>query len=316
MIESDETLAKIHPELREFAAQFIPDLQLNADTLQPFREGFGDIPLPEGQPVRRQMIGGSDGQPDVPVLVINDKPGQSRPGLLHMHGGGFVLGAASTSIARIMPLALELDLTIVSVDYRLAPETIYSGSIADNYAALQWLYSNAQDLGIDTDRIGVIGESAGGGHAAIIAIEARNRGEIDIAFQALIYPMLDDRTGSTVFPQPPIGQVLWGPTANKFGWAAFLGMAPGQDNVPVQAVPARTSDLQGLPPTFVAVGELDLFYPENQDYVERLRAANVEAELLTIPAAFHGFDMVEGTAPALQLKEALLSALRKGLGLG
>lgn len=315
MTHSDETLAKIHPELREFAAQFIPDLQLNADTLEAFRAGFGDIPLPESQAVYRQSVPRDDGQPDVPVLVINAKAGVRRPGILHMHGGGFVLGAASASLSRVLPITLELDVTIVSVDYRLAPEARYADSIADNYAALEWMLANATELGIAPDRIAVMGDSAGGGHAALTAIEARNRGDIDIAFQALIYPMLDDRTGSTTMPPEPAGQVLWGPTANQFGWRSFLGSEPGQADTPERAVPARIGNLEGLPPTFLTVGELDLFFAEGQQFAQRLSAANVPTEFLAIAGAFHGFDMVEGAAPTLKFKAALLSALRRGLGL-
>ena len=315
MTNSNDRLDHIHPELREFAAQFIPAIQLNASTLEAFRAGFGDIPLPDEQPVFRQSIPRTDGQPDVSVLVINAKAGTRRPGILHMHGGGFVLGAASASVPRMLPIALELDVTIVSVDYRLAPEANYAASISDNYIALEWMLANAAKLGIAPDRIAVMGDSAGGGHAALTAIEARNRGAIDIAFQALIYPMLDDRTGSTIMPPKPAGDVLWGATANQFGWASFLGMPPGGDDVPRSAVPARTDDLTGLPSTFLIVGDLDLFFAEGKQFAQRLSAANIPTEFLVIEGAFHGFDMVEDAAPTFQLKSALLSALRRGLGL-
>ena len=315
MTNSDDGLDHIHPELREFAAQFIPAIQLNANTLEAFRARFGELPLPEEQPVYRQSIPRGEGQPDVSVLVINAKAGARRPGILHMHGGGFVLGAASASLSRILPIALELDVAIVSVDYRLAPEANYAASISDNYTALEWMFANAAELGIASNRIGIMGDSAGGGHAALTAIEARNRGNIDIAFQALIYPMLDDRTGSTIMPPEPAGEVLWGPAANQFGWASLLGMSPGGEDVPTSAVPARTADLTGLPPTFLVVGDLDLFFAEGQHFAQRLSAANVPTEFLAIEGAFHGFDMVEGAAPTLQLKAALLSALRRGLGL-
>ena len=315
MTNAEDGFEHIHPELREFAAQFVPALQLNASTLEVFRAGFGDIPLPEEQPVYRQSIPRDGGQPDVPVLVINAKAGTRRPGILHMHGGGFVLGAASASLSRILPIALELDVTIVSVDYRLAPEAIYAASVSDNYTALEWMLTNAAELGIAPDRIAVMGDSAGGGHAALTAIEARNRGEIDIAFQALIYPMLDDRTGSTILPPKPAGQVLWGPIANQFGWASFLGTDPGGEDVPTDAVPARIENLTGLPPTFLMVGDLDLFFAEGKHFAQRLNAANVPTEFLAIEGAFHGFDMVADAAPTLQFNTALLEALRRGLGI-
>ena len=150
--------------------------------------------------VAERMVPGRQGSPNVKVFVINAKPGERRPAVLHTHGGGFLLGSAANDLPRLQLMARALDCVIVTVEYRLAPETPFPGSLEDNYAALKWLYSQAESLGVDPTRIAVAGESAGGGHAAILAIAARDRGEVPVCFQSLVYPMLDDRTGSSAAP--------------------------------------------------------------------------------------------------------------------
>src|SRR5690606_14555814 len=126
-----------------------------------------------------------------------------------------------------------LDCVIVSVEYRLSPRARFTESTEDNYAGLKWLWSNAASLGVDRSRIAVMGESAGGGHAAILALKARDRGEVPLVFQSLVYPMLDDRTGS-IGPVPAhIATVGWSPPENRLGWESFLGVAPGGIDVPL-----------------------------------------------------------------------------------
>jgi acetyl esterase/lipase len=226
----------------------------------------------------------------VSVYVVNSTPHAKRPAILHTHGGGFVSGVAKDSLTDLQRLALELDCTIVTVDYRLAPETNYLGSTSDNYAALEWLYTEAASLGVDASKIAVMGESAGGGHAALLALKAREVGKIPLVAQVLVYPMLDDRTGTVTMPPAPIGSLLWTVKRNRFGWQSFLGQAPGTDKTPAAAVPARHKDLAGLPPTFIGVGSIDLFVDEDISYARRLIAAGVPTQLEVVPGAFHGFD--------------------------
>jgi acetyl esterase/lipase len=288
---------------------------INEEMVLASRKHGGGPPTPErlaDVPVREQMIPGPNGAPDVKLYVINARAGTSRPGILHTHGGGYILGTAATDIRRLQGLARELDCVIVSVEYRLAPETDYTGSMEDNYAGLRWMYGNAVQLGLDRARIAVTGESAGGGHAALLAITARDRGEIPIAFQALVYPMLDDRTGGVAKVPPHIATVGWSASENQYGWRAFLRRQPGTDEVPARAVPARTKGLAGLPPAFIEVGGIDLFVSEDIEYARRLNEAGVPTELLVIPGAFHGFDQLAPESPqAEQFIRAKVEALRR-----
>lgn len=249
----------------------------------------GRLPKPS---VAERRVPGRQGSPDVKVFVINAKPGERRPAVLHTHGGGFLLGSAASDIPRLQVMARALDCVVVTVEYRLAPETPFPGSLEDNYAALKWLHAEAESLGVDPARIAVAGESAGGGHAAILAIAARDRGEIPIVFQSLVYPMLDDRTGSSRQPPPYIGAFIWTADLNRQGWKAFLATEPGGPRVPAGAVPARLDSLAGLPPAWIGTGSVDLFVNEDIEYARRLVDAGVRTDLLVVAGAYHGFDIL------------------------
>lgn len=161
-----------------------------------------------------------------------------------------------------------------------------------------------------------MGESGGGGHAALLAITARDRGEVPLVFQSLIYPMLDDRTGSTTTPAAQIGRLAWTAPSNRFGWQSFLGQAPGGAGVPAAAVPARQTDFKGLPPAFIGVGSIDLFVDEDISYAHRLIDAGVAAELIVVPGAFHGFDVIARDATIVkQFNQAKLRALQQAFTL-
>ncbi|WCL53443.1 alpha/beta hydrolase [Gimibacter soli] len=316
-----DPLQYIDPELRPAAEQvlkFTADMPpLSMEGLPKLRAGgaaFAAPHLPE-IPVEERTIPVGKGMPDVKIFIVNAKAGAKRPGILHMHGGGYIAGAAKWEIRYVQEVARDLDCIVVSVEYRLAPETTYVGSVEDNYAGLRWMYDHAAELGLDPDRIAVMGESAGGGHAARLAITARDRGEVPLVLQALIYPMLDDRTGSTIHPPAHIATVGWDGQANKFGWQSFLGQEPGVKGVPAAGVPARVEDLSGLAPAFVAVGGVDLFVQEDIAYATRLLEARVPTELLVVPGAFHGFDRVAPeTYPARLFTTSKLNALRRAFG--
>jgi acetyl esterase/lipase len=308
-------LEHVDPELRPAARQVLATSgqmgEFSDATMQAMRAGTPPSPpLLSEIPVSEVRVPARSSLPEVTVFVVNSTPGAHKPAILHTHGGGFILGSAKLELRFLQETAKLLDCTIVTVDYRLAPETRFAESIDDNYAGLLWLYQNADTLGVDRDRIALLGESAGGGHAALLALAARDRGEVPLVLQALIYPMLDDRTGSSREVPPHIGVIGWDPPANRFGWRSFLGAEPGGSNVPPAGVPARRTDLAGLAPAFVAVGGVDLFVSENIDYAQRLTEAGVPTELLLTPGAFHGFDRV---APTTRLARNFTAAKHEAL---
>ncbi|WP_085808899.1 alpha/beta hydrolase [Sphingomonas sp. TZW2008] len=254
-----------------------------------------------------------DGAPSVPLHVYRARNADGAlPCILHLHGGGYVAGSAGELADFHRVLADDLRCAIVSVDYRLAPETSFPGNIEDCYAGLDHVMREADALGLDTARVGVMGESAGGGLAAALALLARDRGEHRLAFQHLIYPMLDDRT-CTADPHPTAGEFIWNRAKNIFGWTALLGHEPGREGVSPHAAPGRAIDLAGLPPTFISTGALDLFVDEDIDYARRLIAAGVPTELHVYPGAFHAFTIVPGARVAQAAQRDSREALRRAL---
>jgi acetyl esterase/lipase len=202
------------------------------------------------------------------------------------------------------------------VDYRLAPETPHPGPVEDCYAALRWLYSHTGELGVDPTRIAIGGASAGGGLAAGLTLLTRDRGEVPLAFQFLIFPMLDDRTVTATEPHPYTGEFIWTPEANRFGWTSLLGKEPGGPDVSPYAAAARAESLEGLPPTFINVGALDLFLEEDMEYARRLMRAGVPTELHVYPGAFHGFHMTANAKVSLAAVRDQLDALKRALSEG
>lgn len=303
--------------------EFFPDIDLSKG-VEPFRTGsiLREIPpLPaelEAVHCEERFVPGPQGAPDVRVLhyVPPDRPDTPLPAMLHIHGGGYIMGTADINDMSNRAIVLRHGCVVISVDYRLAPETRWPGALEDCYATLEWMAANAADLGIDTARIAIAGESAGGGHAAALAIYARNRNGPKLCFQLLDAPMLDDRTGTTADPHPHCGEFVWTPERNRFGWQALLGVEPGGPEVREEMVPARTQDLAGLPPTFISVGALDLFLEENLEFARRLTRAGVPTELHVIPGAYHGFT-VAGHSPQFEQVDGLRhQALARALNTG
>ncbi len=314
-----DPLDLVDPELR--AAVSEPDKvkipMLREQDIPAFRRGADRAPPPPlaSPPVRRQFIPGRGDAPPVRIFIVDGGSAtQPRPAILHTHGGGYILGSPESDLPNLQRIAAEQGCLIVSVDYRLAPETRFPGSLEDNYAGLRWLYDHADQLGVDRGRIVVMGESAGGGHAAALALAARDRGEVPLAGQVLVYAMLDDRTGSVRRPPPHEGVFIWTPELNVLGWSALLGVPAGSAAVPKGAVPARAETLAGLPPTFIGVGALDLFVDEDVDYARRLLNAGVPTELLVVPGAYHAFEFVVPTAAvSRQFSQAIDTALARML---
>jgi acetyl esterase/lipase len=267
---------------------------------------------PNGVVIEELHVSSSDGTHSVRVVVYaSPDKGVSRPALLHTHGGGYLLGRPELSDARLRSLVTELECVVVSVDYRLPPEHPHPAPIDDCYTALKWLHDNAGALGVDANRIAIGGESAGGGLAAALTLLARDRGEVPVAFQLLIYPMLDDRTCVETIPNTYTGEFIWTREANRLGWRCLLGEEPAGLKVSPYAAAARAESLVELPPTFIAVGALDLFLEEDIAYAKQLLKAGIATELHVYPGAFHAFDMMATAAVAQRFECDFRSALRR-----
>lgn len=310
-------LNAVAPELRQ-ALSFFPEIDFSQG-LEAYRQPLDVMMLPpppdELASVLREerFLPGPPDAPDVRVLLYTP-PGDAaapRPAVLHIHGGGYVLGSPEFNDLGNRTLAAKLGAVVVSVDYRLAPEVAWPGALHDCYAVLCWLHDHGGELGVDPLRIAIAGESAGGGHAVALALHARDQGGPPIKLQVLDAPMLDDRTGSTGETHPYCGHFVWTPQTNRFGWSALLGHEAGGPNVADAAVPARTTNLSRLAPTFITVGALDLLLDESLEWTRRLALAGVPAELHVIPGAYHGFSLAAGTPQVEQVEQLRSEALAR-----
>jgi acetyl esterase/lipase len=275
-------------------ADRIPFDEITAEIIPSLRSAVGmGLPLSDAVERTDHVV---VGDPDVRLRVHRPNGVDGvLPCVYSMHGGGYVIGTNAIDDPIFDALCPKLGFVGVSVDYRLAPETPYPGPLEDCYQGLRWTYEHADELGIDPERLGVMGVSAGGGLAAALALLARDRGEVPVAFQLLDSPMLDDRQLTSSSQQD--GLPVWSRGSNAFGWKAYLGDLYGRNDVPFTAAPARATDLSGLPPAFVSVGAVDGFRDEDVDYALRLSQAGVSTELHVYPGACHGFNLLAPDAP-------------------
>ncbi|MEA5360723.1 alpha/beta hydrolase [Amycolatopsis sp., V23-08] len=264
--------------------------------------------------VRDTTVPGPSGAPDVPVRVYSpaDREG-TVPALVYIHGGGFILGDLDMFHASLLHLVDELGIVIVSVDYRLAPEHPFPAPVEDCYAALTWTAAKAAELGIDPERIGVGGESAGGGLAAATALLARDRGGPALRFQYLGIPELDDRL-ETPSMNAYVDTPMWNRPNAVYSWTSYLGTEPGGADVSPYAAPARATDLAGLPPAFVSTCQFDPLRDEGIQYAQRLLQAGVTTELHHYPGTFHGSAIIQDAAVSRRMLVDEVAALRRGLG--
>lgn len=281
--------SRLHPELRS-AYRLVPHPPIGALwRIRAIRKVIGLLPaieIPDG--FRFETI---DFAPGVGVRVTTPPGGGNGGALLFIHGGGMVIGSAAMEDARCLKLARELNIVAVSIEHRLAPEHPFPAPLDDCYQAWEWIQREAASRGIDPHRVAIGGESAGGGLAAGLVQRLRDTSDVQPVAQWLYCPMLDDRTAARI-ELDPLDHFLWNNRTNLIGWTAYLGEAPGGKQVPDYASPARRTDLTGLPPTRIAVGDIDLFFEENRAYAEDLRAAGVDSTFYVVPGAPHAFDTV------------------------
>ena len=293
-----------HPDLRSIA-RWLPRAAVGRRTLPTTRLLTGLLAKRPTKDVTVETVG------SVAVRVHRPPAAAPLPALLWIHGGGYVIGAAAQDDALCRYYAETLGAVVVAVDYRLAPEAPFPAPLDDCYDALTWL---ARQPDVDAARIAVGGASAGGGLAAAVALLAHERGEVQLAYQLLAYPMLDDRTANRTDIDERNFR-LWNNKANRFGWQSYTGHPPGSPDVTGLAAPARYENLSGLPPTWIGVGTLDLFHDEDVAYADRLRAAGVECALAEVEGAFHGFDLIRPKAGVAQaFRSAQMAALAAALG--
>lgn len=283
------------PELRSLGLLAF-GFPLNARTLPLLRLIMGCRSGP-GSGVTRSEHHLDDGDVDVVVLTPDDDAAP-RPAVLKMHGGGMVAGTAQFEVQPGGDLVRALGAVVVLPEYRLAPENPFPAALDDCMTALRWMVEHADDLGIDRDRIAVTGASSGGGLAAAVAQRALDEG-IALVAQALIYPMLDDRT-ALCDDLAGRGELTWSPSSNRWAWTAYLGREPRMSDAPEYAAPARRADMTGLPAAWIGVGDLDVFYDESVAYAESLSAAGVACELVTVAGMYHTADGIVRKAPSMQ----------------
>lgn len=292
-----------------------PAMTLTSQTLPVIRAAvpqmLAALAVPDLPVICREVdIPSGEGERTIRCLMIVPQVTQGpSPVILHFHGGGHVLGLPEMNKAQLMRWVAELGCVVLSVDYRLAPETPFPGPMEDAYASLQWLNDNAQTHGLDTRRIAVSGESAGGAMAACLCLMARDRGEFAIAFQHLDAPRLDDQLVDVDKANPFTGEFVWTRENSAFCRAAYLG----EGETSPYASAARAESLSGLPATYIAVGALDMFVDECLAFTARLTRAGVPVELNVYPGCFHGFKMATSASVTLRAEEDTIRALRKAL---
>ena len=264
-----------------------------------------------GVSVDDREIEGPDGSVAVRVYApVGPVPVGGRPALLDIHGGGFVVGSIAMEHGMAVQVARDLDAVVVVVEYRLAPEHPFPAGLEDCYAALCWMRDAASTMGIDTDRIGVGGQSAGGGLTAATVLLARDRGGPGVCFQFLGIPELDHRL-ETVSMRTFVDTPMWHRANAELSWQYYLG--PDVSEVSPYASPAIATDLSGLPPAYVTTMEFDPLRDEGITYALRLMEAGVSVELHTFPGTFHGSAAVTTAAVSRRAHHELLTVLRRGL---
>ncbi|WP_417512289.1 family 1 glycosylhydrolase [Microbacterium sp.] len=297
------------PDFPPLTVQSIPQMRAGAESFMP-RPTNEELEKDGEYFVEERTVAGPLDAPDVTLIVCRPtRSNRPTPVLFYIHGGGMFSGTARDVLSDIVSLGQTIGAAVVSVEYRLAPETQHTGPVEDCYAGLIWTITHAAEIGADPEQVVLIGGSAGAGLAAGVALLSRDIGAPPLKGQILMSPMLDDRNNSASVLQMA-SQRMWNQADNEVGWTALLG-AERSDDISPYAAPARATDLSGLPPTFIDVGSADSFRDEDVLYATRIWAAGGVAELHVWPGGFHGFDSM---APQAMLSRAAVQARVDWLG--
>ncbi|WP_198026156.1 alpha/beta hydrolase [Mesorhizobium sp. LNHC209A00] len=304
----------LDPEMCDLAASFA-SFSLNDVTVEQARRDARNHeppPLDSIDGVRTEVFNAHVMRPeggDVRILTVRPVGHEPRGGVLHVHGGGYVLGRPELALSFLQRLAVQTGCLVASPDYRLAPEYPFPAAFVDCLLALDWLRKR-----LAPGKIGVVGDSAGGGLAAALAIAVRNQRGLRLAFQVLLHPMLDDRTVDEAEANPVTGAYVWTRQSNRFGWESVLTCVPGGPDTPVMAAPAREEDLSRLPPALVLVGALDLYLDESIRYAERLNRAGVATDLRIYAGTPHNFLAVDRSRVAQAAEREIVAHIVQNLG--
>lgn len=305
MIRADDNLKQIRPELAT-AYRKIPSFELELGLRLLLTRVVSKFPIalsPATKAVTKRKVSQSAGH----MLIQEPKrsPEGLRWGILMLHGGGMVMGGPNSGATTTAAVAAGMNAVVVSPSYRLAPEHPHPAALDDCMDSWKWMLDNASDLNIDPSKTVIAGWSAGGAFAATLVQRLKHeRGTLPKA-QALLYPMLDDRTASD--RELDGKHLVWENQKNRFGWSAYLKPhKPGDETLPLFASAARHEDLSDLPPTWIGVGSMDLFARECKEYARKLESAGVDTHLEVVPGAPHGFDLV---APKARVSKMFLASL-------
>lgn len=272
------------------------------------------------RPSQKIVVPASKEQPEVFIYLYkpaNMKKGEKLPTIYYTHGGGYILGSANMYSDNLTKIANDNNVILVSVEYRLATEAPFPADVEDAYHGLAYIFDNADKLGIDKNKIILMGDSAGGGLATRLGLLTRDRKKYNLVGQILIYPMLDYRTGTSASPYNSslTGEFVWTAESNQFGWTKLRGNKNISEIKMTYFSPAMAKDVSNSPKTFMIVGTLDLFVNEDIDYANKLIQAGVETELHVIPGVVHAYEnLIPNSPQALEFVRLRNNAIQKMIG--
>ncbi len=292
------TLDLVEPEYREGAKAWLVDFSTEKDRAN-FTANAKLLAQKSAQPAEHWVAPAENDQPQVDLYVYKPQNAQGKlPVIYFTHGGGYVLGNAKMDGDNLQAIADKHQAAVVSVEYRLATVAPFPADVNDAYHGLRYVYQNGEKLGLNTQKLVLMGESAGGGLAARLALFTRDKGEFAPEGQVLIYPMLDYRTGTDKSPYHNefAGEFVWTAAANRFGWNTLRGGQNIAENQMPYFSAATATDLSNLPPTFMMTGDLDLFVNEDMAYANRLIQAGVPTDFQLISGVYHAFEHINPNA--------------------